>query len=250
MITAASAPCSARLLPTRARLDAESSPAIFQRMGNHRRRGLGGPRLAPRLIERIGVHGLEFGAGLGRRRAQALQGVGAVQARVIADGPAGLAGLAQIGRHPAVHQIAHLEQAAIHLVAHLQGVAAIHEDRRLVLEDHRRPGRAGEAGGPGQAVVGRRQIFVLVLVLVRDRGSRPGPGAPWPGGSGARGAARRKDRWSRRRSGAWAGFKAFAPPRPVATVSGTAQAGQPAIVCHRRGQRLRNRSWAPTRNTA
>src|SRR3990167_4809804 len=30
------------------------------------------------------------------------------------------------------------------------------------------PGRAGEAGGPGEAVVGRRQVLVLVLVLVRD----------------------------------------------------------------------------------
>src|SRR5436190_414215 len=36
------------------------------------------------------------------------------------------------------------------------------------LQDHRGPGRAGEAGGPGQPVVGGGQILVLVLVLVGD----------------------------------------------------------------------------------
>src|SRR6185503_17566332 len=47
-------------------------------------------------------------------------------------------------------------------------VAAVDEDRRLVLQDHRRAGRAGEAGGPGQPVVGGGQVLVLMLVLVRS----------------------------------------------------------------------------------
>ncbi len=90
-----------------------------------------------------------------------------MQARVVADGPAGLGGLAQVGRHAALDEVADLEQLAVDLVADLQGVAAVDEDRRLVLQDHCCAGRAGEARGPRQAVVGGRQVLVLVFVLVR-----------------------------------------------------------------------------------
>jgi len=90
-----------------------------------------------------------------------------VQARIVAQHLSGGQGVLEPGADPAIHQVAHLEQIQIHLIAHLQAIAAIHEDGRAILEDHRRSGRAGEAGGPGQAVIGRGQVLVLVLVLVR-----------------------------------------------------------------------------------
>ncbi len=141
---------------------------IGQRVGDHRGLGLAGPLGAPGRVQRIVGHRLQFGAGLGGRVPQPVERIGAVQLGIEADHLALGGGGLQPGRHPALDDVAHLEQALVDLVAHLQGVAAVHEDRGLVPEDHRRPGRAGEAGGPGQAVVGRRQIFVLVLVLVRD----------------------------------------------------------------------------------
>ncbi len=50
----------------------------------------------------------------------------------------------------------------------MQGIAAIGEKNGAVHEDDRRAGRTGKAGDPGQALIGVRQVFVLVLVLVRD----------------------------------------------------------------------------------
>ena len=141
---------------------------IVQRMGDDRRARLGRPRRAPGHVQGIGVGGFQRRAGLGGGLAQAREGVGAVQARIVADRPAGPGRFPQIGRHAALDEIAELEDAAVHLVAHLQGIAPIDEDRRRVLEDHRRPGRAGEPRGPGQAVVGGGQVLVLVFVLMGD----------------------------------------------------------------------------------
>ncbi len=137
-------------------------------MGNHRRLRLSGTLRTPGFVERIGGDGLQLRPGPGGRRLQPLQRLGAVQLRIEADHLAAAGRGLQIGRHPALHQVADLEQAGVHLVAHLKGVAAVDEDGGPVLQDHRRPGRTGEAGGPGQAVVGLGQVFVLVLVLVRD----------------------------------------------------------------------------------
>jgi hypothetical protein len=142
---------------------------VFQRMGHHRRLRLGRALRAPGMVEGIVIGRLQRGAGLGRGCAQPIQRVGTVQARVIADGLAGLQGGFEIGGDPTIDQVAHLEQGLVHLVAHLQGVAAVDEHRRLVLQDNRRPGRAGKAGGPGQPVIGRWQVLVLVLVLVWDQ---------------------------------------------------------------------------------
>ncbi len=129
---------------------------------------LGRPLGSPGLVEGIGGHRLQPGAGLGCGRLELVQRLGAVQARIVADLPPRLGRFLEVAGDAAVDEIADLEQAAVDLVADLQGVAAVDKDGGLVLEDHRRAGRAGEAGGPGQAIVGGRQIFVLVLVLVRD----------------------------------------------------------------------------------
>ncbi len=140
-----------------------------QGVGHDLGRGLRRARLAPGLVERIDRHRLQSRTGLVGGHAQAVQRFRAVQPGVIADGLASRGGAFQIGRHAALDQVAHFEQGAVHLVAHLQGVAAVDEHRRPVLQDHRRSGRAGEARGPGQAVIGRRQIFVLMLVLMRHQ---------------------------------------------------------------------------------
>ena len=97
VISAASAPRSARLLPTRSRLAVESSPENSPGCGCDRRLRLGRPRRAPGGIERIGLDRLQRRAGLGRGRAQALQRLGAVQLGIVADGPARL-GLGSAGR--------------------------------------------------------------------------------------------------------------------------------------------------------
>ena len=57
---------------------------------------------------------------------------------------------------------------AIDLVARLQGVAAVHEQHRAVGKHDRAAGRAGEAGEPGQALLRRRDIFVLMRVGARQ----------------------------------------------------------------------------------
>ncbi len=142
---------------------------VFQRMRPHRRGRLGWTLGPPGAVQGIDLQSPELGPRLGRRGAEAGQGLGTVQARVVAHHRARLQGFAQKGGDPAIQQVAELEKVAIDLVAHLQGVASVHEDGRLFLEDDGRSGRAGEARGPGQAVIGRRQVFVLVLVLVRNQ---------------------------------------------------------------------------------
>ncbi len=136
-------------------------------MRDDRRLGLGRPFGAPGLVQRIDRHGLQFGPRLGGGGAQTVEGVGTVQARIEADRLAFGRRTFQVGGDTALHQVADFEKPLVDLVADLEGIAAIHEHGGLVLEDHRRPGGAGEAGRPGQPVVGRGQVFVLVLVLVR-----------------------------------------------------------------------------------
>ena len=61
--------------------------------------------------------------------------------------------------------------------ARLQRVAAVDEQRRAVVQDHRGAGRAGEAGQPGEPLLARRHIFVLVAVGARqDEAGQPAPG--------------------------------------------------------------------------
>ena len=56
------------------------------------------------------------------------------------------------------------ENRAVHLVARLQRVAAIGEQHRAVGEYDRAAGRAGEAGEPGKAFLGRRHVFILMTI--------------------------------------------------------------------------------------
>ena len=52
----------------------------------------------------------------------------------------------------------------IDLLGGLQRVAAVDEDRGLVGEHDGKARRSGEAGQPGQPLLGRRDIFVLLLI--------------------------------------------------------------------------------------
>ena len=50
----------------------------------------------------------------------------------------------------------------------MQRVAAVDEDRGGVAQHHCRARRAGEAGQPGEALLARRQVLVLLPVGTRD----------------------------------------------------------------------------------
>src|SRR5262249_50843283 len=59
------------------------------------------------------------------------------------------------------------KNVGVDLVAHLQEIAAIDEDRGAVGEHDCRAGRAGEAGEPSEPLFRWRQVFVLETVGAR-----------------------------------------------------------------------------------
>ena len=73
------------------------------------------------------------------------------------------------GRRRIVDQALRREQGHVRLAAHLQRIAAVDEDDRLVLEDERHARRPGKAGQPAQAFRPRRDIFALMLVGTRHQ---------------------------------------------------------------------------------
>ena len=134
-----------------------------QRDGAERRRRPVGPH----RVDRIGLGRDQDRA---RRRAGLGEPLGAldgVQPRVVAE----LLAFAQRLLDPLVErrvgQVHDLEQAGVDLLARLQRVAAVDEQRRAVGEHDGAAGRAGEAGDPGEPLVGRRHVFVLVAVGAR-----------------------------------------------------------------------------------
>ena len=103
--------------------------------GERRRRLVG-----PGRIEGIALDGDQFAPGLGRRLRDALQPLGRVQPGVVAEPPA----LGQMPGDPGVGRLVGdmlgFEQGRIHLVAHLQGIAAVDEDGGSLRQHHRKPG--------------------------------------------------------------------------------------------------------------
>jgi hypothetical protein len=61
---------------------------------------------------------------------------------------------------------------AIDLFRRLQGIAAVDENRGLLRQHDRQAGRTGEAGEPGQPLLGRRDIFILLLIGAGNHESR------------------------------------------------------------------------------
>ncbi len=55
----------------------------------------------------------------------------------------------------------------VDLARRLRGIAAVHEQHGALGEHDREPGRSVEAGEPGQALLARRQIFILLAVGAR-----------------------------------------------------------------------------------
>ncbi len=70
-------------------------------------------------------------------------------------------------RRRLVDQVTELEQLAVDLLRGLQRVAAVDEHRGALAQHDREPGRAGEAGEPGEALAARRHVFALMLVGAR-----------------------------------------------------------------------------------
>ena len=143
------------------------SAGEFVRLHDRRgRRGLG--PVGPHRIDRIAVHGNQFGP---LRSERLRDGVGPAfrmepwietdpgSFRCVGGEPFGRAGL----RNRLI-----IEQLAVDLLAHLHGVAAVDEDRRLVLQYHRGPRRTAEPGQPGEAFGVIADVFAHVLVGDRD----------------------------------------------------------------------------------
>jgi hypothetical protein len=63
----------------------------------------------------------------------------------------------------------HVEQGRVHLRPRLQRIAAVDEERGVVVEHDRCARGAGEAGEPGKPFRWRGQELVLVLVAMRDQ---------------------------------------------------------------------------------
>ena len=166
MINAASAPSRATSAGDAGALVggvlARDVGAVGRNRGLRLRRAVG-----PGGVHRVALRGPQHRARLVRRRHQPRQRFGAVKPWVVAHHGRGREGL-EIGRHAPGHEVANLEEGGVDLRLNLQGVSPVHEYGRLFARDHRGPSRAGEARRPGQPLVGLGQVFVLVLVLVRD----------------------------------------------------------------------------------
>ena len=137
--------------------------AVNQRRSGRRRRLVG-----PDRVDRIVVYryqrgapwqkcpGCRFGPGL------------AVQPGIEPDLHSRSGILCQPGRHGRIQRGLVFEQTPIDLLAHLQRIATVNKDRRLVAQYRRGPGRSAEAGQPGQPLGVGTDIFAHMLVRDRD----------------------------------------------------------------------------------
>ncbi len=140
---------------------------IFVRLDDEVRfRRLG--TVGPDLVDRIAFDRHQLGAAAGKRFLRLLHPVARVQPRVIADARAfGRMFLEPLRRARLGHRlIAPLGRAD--LLADLEGVAAVDEDRGLLWEDDGRAGGTLEAGQPGEALRVASDIFAHMLVGERD----------------------------------------------------------------------------------
>ena len=192
--TAAARSRVARPRASSARFSAELRPASSTGCGTIGRAGGGGwsgQARSTRFATRASAD-LPRAERLGER----LDVLRRVQPGVEADAAAAGQRLDQPVRGLVLGMAPDLEGVEVDLAAHLQPVAAVDEDRRPVAGDDREPGRAGEAGQPGQPLVARRHVLALVRV-----GARHQEGVD--AGLGHRRPQRREPR--RRRSRAWCG---------------------------------------------
>lgn len=131
--------------------------------------GLGrGRTVGPGDVDRVLLNRDQFDTGPHGSRFKQVERGRAVQAGVIAD----LLALAAMLLDPAIQaladQIALVEQRGVGLLAPLGGIAAIDQQCGTVGHDNRGTGRAGKAGRPQEPLIAVRQVFIVVLILVRD----------------------------------------------------------------------------------
>ena len=137
-----------------------------------------GGAVGPDRVDQVGLdrdqRGARRGAGLG----QSFGAFDGVQPRVVAKA----VGAREIGLQPPVRrlldQMLDGEQRGIDLLAHLQRVAAVDEQHRALHQHDRGAGRPGKAGEPGEALLGRRHVFVLMAVGARNDEARRVRAAP------------------------------------------------------------------------
>ena len=120
----------------------------------------------------LGSIGTSVAPALAQARRELLRAFDGVQPRIEAERVA----LAERALDPLVgrrfDQMHDLEQRRVDLLARLQRVAAVDEQRRTLHQHDRGAGRAGEAGEPGEPLLRSRQIFALVAIGMRHRRSR------------------------------------------------------------------------------
>jgi hypothetical protein len=166
LTTAASRPCSpshSAILPRLASLLSPASSSGWTKPGRAR-----GGLIVPHGVERVAFHRHQLGALGGQRLAGGGNPRLGVQPRVIGDARAfahllGCPSAGAGGGHIVI-----LIQPPIDLIAHLQRVAAIDEDRRLLPQHHRAARRAAKAGQPFQTLGIGADIFAHMLVADGD----------------------------------------------------------------------------------
>ena len=127
-----------------------------------RRRGT----VIPDPVDRIDGQSDEFAAHRFQRGAQAFRLARRVQPGIEADTLAGGFSLQEIGQR-GLGRGDRFEDVEIDLLAHLQRIAAVDENRRAARQHHRDAGRAGKAGQPFQPRRRGRDVFALMLVGAR-----------------------------------------------------------------------------------
>jgi hypothetical protein len=142
-------------------------PRIFEAMRDGGREA-GGRAVGPDRVDGVGIYRDQLRALRLQRRPCFRHPVAGVQPRIIADTRACLRFRSEpvcgLGRG----EVAIGVERAIHLIAHLQRVAPVGEDRRRFGEHHRTARRSAEAGQPGEALGIAADIFAHVLVGQRD----------------------------------------------------------------------------------
>ena len=146
-------------------------PPLFRRIASgeaivmhHQPGGAGRGAIGPDGVDRVGVHRHQFRALLGQRLGRLLHPGAGVEPGVVTDAralprmilqPCGDRGL----RHAFI-----LPVVSVHLLAHLECVAAIDEDRRFLRQHHRAARRSLKSGQPGETLGIGADIFAHMLV--------------------------------------------------------------------------------------
>ena len=131
------------------------------------REGGGGPLglVLPDRIDGVAGKRLQLGARLGAGRCEALGLIGGQQPWVVTQDIALFQVFGNPGGGRLIDQMVGREKLGVHLLAHLDGVAAVNEDGPLVKgEDGHAPG-TGKTGKPAQALGIGCHIFTLKFIL-------------------------------------------------------------------------------------